>query len=406
VKHRGNIKAALRDGVLVAKVVAQKLKGAKEFDIEIDFENQPPAAPPPEKAKHVSVVRTIMETLTPAAAPAQAALPAVGISLLRKSANGTEEEFVVKADGVTTIGRKFCDIVFPDDEFLSERHASISSLGGVYVLRDEASATGAFLKLREGIAREIASGDLIRLGKQFLLLSVTGSEAALIHFNASGKEIGKHLLSPRTIVVGREAPDVTLDAADATLSRRHLSVTMKEGKVSVKDLKSVNGTYLRVRDEVKLAGDDEFRIGRQNFQFRISEEPQKEVVRIVPKPAPSQADVPAKTAPAAKIPAPQPPPPAGNMIRFANTGLSVPFVGGQTICDIAEKNSLKIVAECHAGICGSDPIRVLSGQERLSPITDDEKGTLEDICGLVPGECRLACMAKPAGPVEVEILKP
>ena len=37
-------------------------------------------------------------------------------------------------------------------------------------------------------------------------------------------------------------------------------------------------------------------------------------------------------------------------------------------------------------------------------MNDEEKGTLEDICGLSGGEYRLACMVKPAGAVEIEIL--
>ena len=92
------------------------------------------------------------------------------------------------------------------------------------------------------------------------------------------------------------------------------------------------------------------------------------------------------------------------VVVFKNLDKTVTFEKNQTICGIAEKNGIKIVAECHAGICGSDPIRIISGAENLSPMGDDEKGTLEDICGLQPGECRLACMAKPTGVIEVEIL--
>jgi ferredoxin len=94
----------------------------------------------------------------------------------------------------------------------------------------------------------------------------------------------------------------------------------------------------------------------------------------------------------------------GNVVKFNNLGKTCAFETGQTICDIAERNGIKITAECHAGICGSDAIRILSGQANVNPPGSDEKGTLEDICGLQPGEHRLACMVKPSGPIEIEIL--
>ena len=66
---------------------------------------------------------------------------------------------------------------------------------------------------------------------------------------------------------------------------------------------------------------------------------------------------------------------------------------------------MQIAADCHSGICGSDPIRVVSGQENLNPISEGERETLEDICGVDPDRHRLACVSRPTGPVVVEIVK-
>jgi hypothetical protein len=52
-----------------------------------------------------------------------------------------------------------------------------------------------------------------------------------------------------------------------------------------------------------------------------------------------------------------------------------------------------------------DPVKVISGGEFLSPMSDGEKGTLEDLCSLKPGEHRLACMARVSGPVVVDPIK-
>ena len=66
---------------------------------------------------------------------------------------------------------------------------------------------------------------------------------------------------------------------------------------------------------------------------------------------------------------------------------------------------MKLNAECHSGICGSDPIRIVKGHDNLNVMHDDEQGTLEDICGLETDKHRLACMARLTGPVVVEIVE-
>jgi pSer/pThr/pTyr-binding forkhead associated (FHA) protein len=52
-------------------------------------------------------------------------------------------------------------------------------------------------------------------------------------------------------------------AEDATISPRHARFTLSNGTLSVEDLGSVNGTYVRIRQAKKLAVGDEFRVGRQ-----------------------------------------------------------------------------------------------------------------------------------------------
>ena len=110
---------------------------------------------------------------------------------------------------------------------------------------------------------------------------------------------------------------------------------------------------------------------------------------------------------AAKEPAPslEPAKPEGMVVVFKNFGKSCAFTSGQTLCEIAERHGLKLKADCRIGSCGIDPVRIVSGQENMNPVGDEEQGTLEDINKLEPGKYRLACMAKPKGPVVVEILE-
>ena len=92
-------------------------------------------------------------------------------------------------------------------------------------------------------------------------------------------------------------------------------------------------------------------------------------------------------------------------MSFRGTGTICTVEPGMTICDVAERNGVRITAECHSGICGSDPVRIVSGIENVLEGPDEEESdTLQDLCDLEPGPYRLACKLRVKGPVEIEIL--
>ncbi|HMY57698.1 MAG TPA: FHA domain-containing protein, partial [Pseudomonadota bacterium] len=64
------------------------------------------------------------------------------------------------------LGREEGDIVFPDDEFMSRRHALVSRVGGKVRLEDQNSSNGTYVRLRGD--RDIVPGDILRLGEQVL----------------------------------------------------------------------------------------------------------------------------------------------------------------------------------------------------------------------------------------------
>ena len=68
---------------------------------------------------------------------------------------------------------------------------------------------------------------------------------------------------------------------------------------------------------------------------------------------------------------------------------------------IVERHGLPIEAGCRMGICGSDPVCVVSGAENLSPVGDEERMTLERL-GLA-ANTRMACSARVAGPVSMSL---
>ena len=76
---------------------------------------------------------------------------------------------------------------------------------------------------------------------------------------------------------------------------------------------------------------------------------------------------------------------------------------GVTLLELAEANGLPIEAGCRMGVCGADPIAIVDGMPNVSPISDDERSTLERL-GLA-ANTRMACCCRIKGPVSVS-LKP
>ena len=398
VKHRGNIKSALRDGVLVAQIVHQRLAGKTEIDVHV--EEAAPEEHPPVMAGYAPP----SGASEPPAASLEASRRGVEAAayLIRVLPGGIEEdEFPIARDAVFTIGRDGCDAAFPTDTLLSPRHASISHTQEGFFLRDDGSATGVFLRVPSRRKLEVGPGDLLRAGRQFLLFDTEDGHLSVTHFDAEGKELGRHAVPQRALLLGRQAPDVTLDPQDSTLSRRQLAITGIGGhRALVKDLKSVNGTYLRVRSAFAIEHGDQFQVGQQLFTFSRDRDAVLDRGHTAPAPAPPQtaAEAPSVSSAAAA---------AGGSatVTFRGLGKTLPVAPGQTLCEVAEAAGLPLNAECHSGICGSDPIRIHSGSENLvAPPDAGESETLEDLCDLEPGPCRLACMARVTGPVEVEIL--
>jgi len=414
LRRRGNIKAALRDGVLVAEAVAQKLAGKKIIQVDLDFQTE--RAPRGFDAAKTSIVESEgppKESL--ASARSAENYQAHLIRLI--SGNVEAEEFPIQKNGLTTLGRKDCDINFAEDLLLSGRHASISHSAEGYYLRDDGSTNGVLIKLKETKPVEVLHGHVVRLGKQTLLFEIENGGCAFLHIDRNGKPLQRYDLANQTLVVGRQAPDVTLDENDMMLSRRHLSMTLKDRKIWIKDLGSANGSFLKIKNAVPLEPEDQFRVGQQVLRFSLKPEVARRTIifnteiKSVP---PVERSKPEVERPRVDLQSPKPEirsPQSeearleGMVVIFKNLGKSCPFKAGQTICDIAEKNGLKLKADCHIGSCGIDPIRILSGLENMNPVGDEEQGTLEDINKLKPGAYRLACVAKPKGPVVVEILE-
>ena len=103
---------------------------------------------------------------------------------------------------------------------------------------------------------------------------VAGAEgAALIELDQVEGTAGRgmHDLGDEVVTVGRgQESSIFLD--DVTVSRKHAEIMHGEGGYRIRDVGSLNGTYVyRVRvDAVDLRNGDEIQVGKYRFRFVFS----------------------------------------------------------------------------------------------------------------------------------------
>lgn len=195
--------------------------------------------------------------------------------------------------GSLVIGRGEGDLVFASDEFLSPRHArlEVEPSGGVR-LGDLGSRNGVFVRISR--PEPVFPGDLFLVGHHLLRLEnvpVGGREqdtdkdgtrlfgtpvqsawGRLTLIAVGGAEAEVHCLRAPQIVFGRELGDIIFPS-DPFVSWQHAQLSMElRGEamtVLLTDLRSANGTYLRIRGDVILQPGDMFRVGDQIFRVRM-----------------------------------------------------------------------------------------------------------------------------------------
>lgn len=208
------------------------------------------------------------------------------VAILKDGSDGAVHAIHVPS---TDLGRTEGDVRFPDDPYLSARHARLRKDANRWFLRDLDSINGVFLRIREPV--ELRSGDVILLGQQVLRFEIlddaelplgpasvqgvmvfgtpeTTRFARLVQYTTEGVGRDVHYLYRDDTVLGRETGDIVF-TDDPFLSRRHASITFERStkRAVLKDLGSSNGTSLRLRGEHELRIGDQFRVGRHLFRF-------------------------------------------------------------------------------------------------------------------------------------------
>lgn len=195
-------------------------------------------------------------------APEAPARTASSYSLVLVEPGASSTTVFALKEAETLLGRHQGEIRFPKDPMISSPHARFRiDAHGLQVV--DLSATGVFLRLRRPV--RLQAGDHFLVGKK-LFEFVPGEKPGEAGLRLSHQTFS--LPRPETFVGRREGDLVFPD--DPLLSGRHACLRQQEDGFYLEDLKSTNGTFLKVRGTVRLEEDDEVLCGSKVLRVRVS----------------------------------------------------------------------------------------------------------------------------------------
>ncbi len=184
-------------------------------------------------------------------------------------------------------GRETGVILFPDDEYLDDEHATFFYRANELYLRDEESLNGTFIRIDE--PRTLSDGDEFMVGQQRLRLEMLNLQSEyitaddthsytspnenykfrLVHLLEGRKPAGAYCNADNSLTIGREGTDV-LFADDRHVSREHAKVEYKDGEVVLTDLDSKNGTFAIIDGDEALEHGDYVFMGSELVRIEIN----------------------------------------------------------------------------------------------------------------------------------------
>lgn len=185
--------------------------------------------------------------------------------------------------GENKIGRESGGFM-ENDPFLSPVHAIFTVAKDSVTIKDAGSLNGIYLRLPPNTPAEIQNGDVIRLGQELVLLEmldkvqpapdgteimgspIEGLWGRLSLVVGQGRTENAFPIGGDGVTLGRERGDIIFPE-DGYVSGSHLRIQKHGLRIEMIDLQSSNGTFLRVRDTVKLEKGAYFLMGQQLFQI-------------------------------------------------------------------------------------------------------------------------------------------
>lgn len=178
-------------------------------------------------------------------------------------------------------------LVFPDDPFVSPKHANFYYSNGTLCVRDEGSLNGIYLRVRGTV--DIHPEDFFLAGEQVFrvdrapqLNDTPGPDGT--YFYSSPKHQSAFRITQvlqggcygmtvcaraQSLQIGREGGDLNFPT-DLYMSGSHCKIEDGPNGLTLTDLNSRNGTYVRLRAERELAHGDYLFIGRKLLRVEIT----------------------------------------------------------------------------------------------------------------------------------------
>ncbi len=178
-------------------------------------------------------------------------------------------------------------LVFPDDPFVSPKHANFYYRNGKLVVRDEGSLNGVYLRVRGSV--DLEPGDFFLAGEQVFrvdappkLIDAPGPDGTFFYSSPKhqspfrinqmlqGGMLGMTVCARgSSLQIGREGGDLNFPS-DLYMSASHCKLEDAGGKLVLTDLNSRNGTYVRLKAERELGHGDYLFIGRKLLRVEIT----------------------------------------------------------------------------------------------------------------------------------------
>jgi pSer/pThr/pTyr-binding forkhead associated (FHA) protein len=179
-------------------------------------------------------------------------------------------------------GRTRGQLRFEDDTTVSPEHARFALRADGVVVEDLGSANGTFLRVRA--TTPLAHGDEIRLGRQLLRVEPMpqgaagtkpwgsadpGYRARLMQLLDGGGMGEVFPLLAGENAIGREIGQVCFPS-DRYVSARHARIDVSATGMTLSDLGSSNGTFLRLKAPAPVGPGDQVLIGMQLVRVEAS----------------------------------------------------------------------------------------------------------------------------------------
>lgn len=178
-------------------------------------------------------------------------------------------------------------ILFPEDNYLDEHHATFFYRANQIYLSDDQSTNGTFLRIREKVKLE--DGDEFLVGRQRFRLELLKAEEdfassdgtmmyvspghgyrfRLIHILEGQKPGSAYCSASNALTIGREGSDIIFPD-DRHVSRSHARVEWQDGVVMLENLGAKNGVFVRIKEEQALQHGDYVFMGQELVRIEIN----------------------------------------------------------------------------------------------------------------------------------------